>query len=104
MACGVLAGALSSIASQPGDTILTRINTAAKQQIAAAAHAPTAAGAAAPAAAPDAVTLRSVVRELGWKGLWLGTGTRIVLTSLLSAGMFLVLDATKLAVGLSASH
>ena len=92
MGCGVVAGAISSIASQPGDTILTRINAARKLQL---AHVE---------GASQEVSLRSVVRELGWKGLWLGAGTRVVLTSILSAGMFLVLDSTRLALGLSPAH
>jgi len=83
-ACGVVAGVTSSIASQPGDTVLTRINSQLK----------TAAAQAKGQALPRA-SIVGVVKELGWSGLWLGTGTRAVMTALLSAGMFLVYDVAR---------
>lgn len=86
---GAVAGAISSLASQPGDTILTRINKAAKA-----------------AAAGGTVVKPSVLstyQSLGFRGLWLGAGTRMVMTAILSGGMFLIFDSVKLAVGLPTS-
>jgi len=81
MGCGVAAGVLSSLASQPGDTILSRINMAAKT-------------------GKGRRTVGEVYSELGFRGLWLGTGARCVFTGLLSAAIFLIYDSAKIAFGL----
>jgi solute carrier family 25 phosphate transporter 3 len=109
VACGMLAGVTSSIASQPGDTVLTRINATLKKSAAAgtttaAAAAPAAAAAGAkPKLPPVSEQIAATVRSLGWRGLWIGTGPRAAMTAALSAGMFLVYDSVKLAVGLPSS-
>jgi solute carrier family 25 phosphate transporter 3 len=89
MTCGVIAGVVSSYASHPADTILSRINmkpeiiaTETREMI------------------QKPRTISSIVKELGFKGIWIGAGTRAVMVSLLSAGMFLIYDSVKLAVGL----
>jgi hypothetical protein len=69
MACGVAAGVLSSLASQPGDTILSRINMAAKT-------------------GKGRRTIGEVYSELGFRGLWLGTGARCVFTGARLASLF----------------
>eukprot|EP01089_Gocevia_fonbrunei_P013796 TRINITY_DN361_c0_g1_i5.p1 TRINITY_DN361_c0_g1~~TRINITY_DN361_c0_g1_i5.p1 ORF type:complete len:313 (+),score=18.51 TRINITY_DN361_c0_g1_i5:137-1075(+) len=84
VACGMGAGVLSSLASQPGDTILSRINMAAKT-------------------GQGRRSVSSVYSEIGFRGLWLGTGARCVFTGLLSAAIFLVYDSTKVLVGLPTS-
>lgn len=92
MVGGALAGAIASVASQPGDTILTRINKEKKQSQAQGASVPTA-----------PVSIRATIASLGFKGLWLGTVPRMAMTAVLGAGTFLVLDSLKIAVGLSTS-
>ena len=93
LTCGVGAGVISSIVSQPGDTVLTRINAGLKKAMKNK-------GSGAPPARP---TVAAVTRELGFWGLWSGTGTRAVLTGVLSAFMFLTYDGVKVAVGLPSS-
>lgn len=89
MTCGIAAGVASSYASHPADTILSRINmkpetitTETGEMI----------------QKPRAVS--TIVKELGFKGIWIGAGTRAVMVSLLSAGIFLIYDSVKLAVRL----
>lgn len=72
---GTLAGIASAIASHPADTVLTRMNMKQGQ------------------------TLMGAVKELGFKGLWLGVGTRAGMVGLMSMIMFLINDSVKLAVG-----
>jgi len=91
---GVVAGVTSSIVSHPADTVLTKINIALKKQIAAeAAGLPR---------GPRPSPLQ-IASELGFRGLWLGAGTRCVFTGALSAIMFLIYDSVKLAAGLPTS-
>jgi solute carrier family 25 phosphate transporter 3 len=46
---------------------------------------------------------KQIVGELGFMGLWKGLGTRCFMVGALSAGMFLVYDSVKVAVGLPTS-
>jgi len=78
---GVVAGVISAICSHPPDTILSRINMAAKT-----------------GSAPPSVS--SIVSELGFMGLWKGIGLRCVMVGTISAGMFLILDGVKVMTGL----
>jgi len=80
---GVIAGVAGALVSHPADTILTRINM--------------------PANGAAKNSLSTVVRELGWKGLWLGVGPRCLMVSTLSAGMFLIYDSVKVLCGLPPS-
>jgi len=75
--CGVLAGLASAVASHPADTLLSLINKSKEKQ-----------------------TLSGIMKQVGFRGLWLGLGPRCFMVSLLSAGMFLVYDGVKVAVGL----
>lgn len=79
--CGIGAGVLSSLASQPGDTILSRINSAAKAGASSCAPRYTRVLMAALGQSRRSVT--SVYKELGFRGLWLGTGARCVFTGTL---------------------
>jgi len=91
---GVLAGVTSSIVSHPADTVLTKINIALKKQIAAEEMGQP---------RGSRPTVSAIVKELGFRGLWLGVGTRCVFTGALSAIMFLIYDSVKLAAGLPTS-
>jgi len=77
---GVAAGVISAICSHPSDTILSRVNMAHK--------------------AGDATSLRDIVKELGFTGLWKGIGLRCVMVGTISAGMFLIFDGVKVLTGL----
>jgi solute carrier family 25 phosphate transporter 3 len=91
--CGVIAGIASSYASHPADTILSRINVKPETVITESGE-----------AVQKPRTVSSIVKELGFRGMWLGAGTRAAMVSLLSAGMFLIYDSVKLAVGLPTSN
>lgn len=95
LGCGMVAGVTSSLASQPGDTVLTRINAVLKSRSASSSGKVAATVAVAGGSGSEHPTIRGVVRELGWRGLWLGTGPRAAMTAILSAGMFLVYDSAK---------
>lgn len=91
--CGATAGVISSIFSHPGDTILSRINMGRKQAMQTGGGG----GDKAKAAIP---TVRSVLADIGFRGLWKSVGTRCVMTGVLSAGMFLIYDSSRLLLGL----
>jgi len=44
-----------------------------------------------------------ILRTLGWRGVWLGLGTRCVMVGSLSAVMFLIYDSVKVLCGLPTS-
>jgi len=73
---GVVAGVAGAIVSHPADTILSRVNM------------------------KGAGSLGNVIRDLGFKGVWLGVGPRCLMVSALSAGMFLIYDSVKVLCGL----
>jgi len=79
--CGVAAGVVSAICSHPPDTILSRVNMQRKA-----------------GTAPPSVT--SIIRELGFMGLWKGIGIRCVMVGTISGGMFLIYDSVKVLTGL----
>jgi len=80
---GVIAGVTSAIASHPPDTVLSRINMVRK------------------GGTPPSVG--SIVRELGFRGLWNGIGLRCVMVGTISAAMFLIYDSVKVLSGLPTS-
>jgi len=86
LGCGVIAGVASAIASHPADTILSRINMIAKTSK--------------PGAPVKRATVASIYQEIGFRGLWLGLGTRCLMVGLLSAKMFLIYDSLKVLCGL----
>lgn len=47
--------------------------------------------------------LVSSLLAVGFQRLWLGVGTRCIFTGVLSAGIFLVNDSVRLAVGMQTS-
>jgi len=95
LSCGVVAGVASAIASHPPDTILSRINMEAKKQI----HA----GEGINQKTSNWQSTKQIVKELGFKGLWKGLGTRCFMVGMLSAGMFLIYDGMKVICGLPTS-
>lgn len=95
LGCGVVAGVASSYASHPADTILSRINVKSPHHHHHHRHHHH--------QSPPPRTIVQIAKELGFRGIWLGAGTRAVMVSMLSAGMFLIYDSVKLAVGLPAS-
>jgi solute carrier family 25 phosphate transporter 3 len=94
VACGIVAGVASAIASHPPDTILSRLNMEAKKQIYAGTVAKK---------TSNWEATKQIVNELGFKGLWKGLGTRCFMVGTLSAGMFLIYDSVKVACGLPTS-
>jgi len=94
--CGIVAGVASAIASHPPDTVLSRINMAAKKQI----HAGVVE---VKQNSSNWDATKQIVSELGFKGLWKGLGTRCFMVGALSAGMFLIYDSVKVLCGLPTS-
>ena len=92
LGCGVTAGVLSALVSHPQDTILSRINMSKTPE----------------ELAKDVAEGRNtnlkkityIIKNMGFRGLWVGIGLRSVFVGTLSAGMFLIYDSVKLAVGL----
>ena len=78
VACGVFAGAIASLVSHPADTIFTQMNSSHQ-------------------------SMAQVIRRIKFRGMWVGVGTRCVMTSVLSGLMFLVYDSVRLLVGLPTS-
>jgi len=73
---GVIAGVAGAVVSHPADTILSRVNM------------------------KGAGSLGTVIRNLGFRGMWLGIGPRCLMVGTLSAGMFLIYDSVKAMCGL----
>ena len=74
---GILAGMVSSLASHPADTLLSLVNKPGEQR-----------------------NIFQIMKDIGFKGVWRGVVPRCLMVSFLSAGMFLVYDSSKLALGL----
>eukprot|EP00029_Vermamoeba_vermiformis_P004098 TRINITY_DN14630_c0_g1_i1.p1 TRINITY_DN14630_c0_g1~~TRINITY_DN14630_c0_g1_i1.p1 ORF type:complete len:335 (-),score=33.06 TRINITY_DN14630_c0_g1_i1:46-1050(-) len=87
---GFVAGFISAITSHPADTVLSIINAKAK-------------GVKSELAARMPNSVGGILRTLGWKGVWLGLGTRCMMVGSLSAVMFLVYDSVKVFCGLPTS-
>jgi len=60
LSAGLLAGAMASVVSQPGDTILSKINQEESEEQSAFAN------------------IKNIVVKLGFSGLFLGLGTRLI--------------------------
>eukprot|EP01027_Heterolobosea_sp_BB2_P008902 GEZU01013191.1.p1 GENE.GEZU01013191.1~~GEZU01013191.1.p1 ORF type:complete len:218 (-),score=66.72 GEZU01013191.1:597-1250(-) len=80
---GIMAGVTSAVASHPADTVLSRINATERL-----------------GNESTLGTITRIVKELGWRRVWLGIGPRCVMVGALSAGMFLIYDSVKVACGL----
>eukprot|EP00128_Syssomonas_multiformis_P004655 Colp12_sorted_trinity150504_noHs@18824 len=77
---GIVAGVVSAIASHPADTVLSRVNDSKHVN--------------------SKSPVADVLKELGFRGLWHGLGTRCLMVGALSAGMFLIYDSVKVMCGL----
>jgi solute carrier family 25 phosphate transporter 3 len=96
--CAVVAAVLSSLASQPGDTLLSAVNKSAKT----AAAALGADGAAGRPQGPLAV-MGATINELGVAGLFKGTKARLVHVTVIVVTQLLVYDFIKSLCGLPAT-
>eukprot|EP00188_Purpureofilum_apyrenoidigerum_P001248 Plantae.Rhodophyta-Purpureofilum_apyrenoidigerum.ctg16702.p1 GENE.Plantae.Rhodophyta-Purpureofilum_apyrenoidigerum.ctg16702~~Plantae.Rhodophyta-Purpureofilum_apyrenoidigerum.ctg16702.p1 ORF type:complete len:429 (+),score=45.63 Plantae.Rhodophyta-Purpureofilum_apyrenoidigerum.ctg16702:82-1368(+) len=79
---GVLAGAMASVISQPGDTILSKINQEESDD------------------SSPVTQVTNMIRKLGFSGLFLGLGTRLVQVSCMIGGQFLIYDTIKMLCGI----
>ncbi|KAG2374733.1 hypothetical protein C9374_010477 [Naegleria lovaniensis] len=77
LACGVLAGLSSAIASHPADTLLSLVNKPGEKR-----------------------SVLEILKHIGFRGVWAGIVPRCIMVSSLSAAMFLVYDGTKVLLGL----
>ncbi|KDQ62444.1 hypothetical protein JAAARDRAFT_76291 [Jaapia argillacea MUCL 33604] len=78
---GITAGCAAAVLSQPADTLLSQINKG---------HGPT---------GSMVYRLTTLAKEAGFRGLFAGTGPRMVMTSGLVAGQFLIYGWLKEAMG-----
>eukprot|EP00180_Rhodochaete_pulchella_P002578 Plantae.Rhodophyta-Rhodochaete_pulchella.ctg39567.p1 GENE.Plantae.Rhodophyta-Rhodochaete_pulchella.ctg39567~~Plantae.Rhodophyta-Rhodochaete_pulchella.ctg39567.p1 ORF type:complete len:192 (-),score=26.66 Plantae.Rhodophyta-Rhodochaete_pulchella.ctg39567:44-619(-) len=79
---GLMAGVIAGILSQPGDTILSKINQGES----------------------EGSPLQQIVvtaRALGFSGLFLGLGARLLQVSCMIGGQFLIYDSVKLMCGIT---
>ena len=96
---------LSSLASQPGDTLLSIVNKTARRSLVAAVPAATSvADSAEPVAVAAPVDAWSIIRdavgELGFKGLFRGTQARLVHVGVIVVTQLLIYDGIKAALGI----
>ncbi|KAG0165216.1 Cu/Pi carrier [Apophysomyces sp. BC1015] len=80
---GYTAGILCAIVSHPADVIVSKLNNLPKSE---------------PGQPRPAVI--DIAKELGWKGVWRGLGTRIAMIGTLTALQWLIYDTFKVNVGL----
>lgn len=81
LGCGVFAGAIAAVVSQPADTVLSKIN---KEK----------------GAGSVASRIVKIMTELGPSKLFLGLGPRVVMVGTLTAFQFFLYDAIKVAFGI----
>jgi solute carrier family 25 (mitochondrial phosphate transporter), member 3 len=91
-AAGYFAGIFCAIVSHPADTVVSKLNNASKVQ-----------------GESTSSAIFRILNELGFKGMWRGLGTRIVMIGTLTALQWFIYDTFKVNVGLptsgvSASH
>mmetsp|Transcript_9489 Transcript_9489/g.17115 ORF Transcript_9489/g.17115 Transcript_9489/m.17115 type:complete len:386 (-) Transcript_9489:2427-3584(-) len=84
LVAGVMAGMFACVISQPGDTILSKIN----QEDTSTDGSTTA-------------QILRVTRTLGFSGLFLGLGMRLVQVSIMIGSQFLIYDTIKMACGIT---
>lgn len=82
LSAGIIAGTAAAIISQPADTLLSKINKSK-------------------GAEGQSITSRLVqmAGQLGFKGLFLGIGPRIVMVATLTAGQFAIYGDIKRLLG-----
>lgn len=73
---GYIAGVFCAVVSHPADTLVSKMN---KEKNA---------------------TAGDIIKKLGFKGLWGGLGTRIIMVGTLTALQWFIYDGVKVALGL----
>jgi len=79
---GVAAGVAAAVVSQPADTVLSKINQEATDK-------------------PMMRAIADIMKRLGFRGLFMGTGARAVMIGSITGGQFLVYDSCKKLFGVS---
>lgn len=83
---GYWAGIFCAVVSHPADTVVSKLNNAGKVQGQSTARA-----------------IGSILKDLGFVGIWRGLGTRIVMIGTLTALQWFIYDTFKVNVGLPTS-
>lgn len=94
----LVAAVLSSLVSQPGDTLLSAVNQSSKKAFLQGSVGSD--GAESLALLSPLEVMRTTIDELGFKGLFKGTKARLLHVSFYVVVQFLVYDFVKLSVGL----
>jgi len=81
MTAGLMAGIVAGVISQPGDTILSKLNQQESE-------------------GPVLHQMLVIARALGPKGLFLGLSTRLIQVSCMIGGQFLIYDSVKILCGI----
>ncbi|CAG8481949.1 6140_t:CDS:2 [Funneliformis caledonium] len=80
---GYIAGVFCAIVSHPADTLVSKLNNVKKAE----------------GESTGALSLR-LMKELGFKGIWRGLGTRVFMIGTLTALQWLIYDYVKVSTGL----
>ncbi|KAJ2705161.1 Cu/Pi carrier [Coemansia sp. IMI 203386] len=80
-AAGYMAGILCAVVSHPADTIVSKLNSVGKT-------------------AENKKSVASIVRELGFTGIWTGLVPRIFMIGTLTAAQWFIFDSFKVKTGL----
>jgi solute carrier family 25 phosphate transporter 3 len=82
LGCGIVAGLVAAVLSNPADVLLSKINKEKRSPGASVAN-----------------RLKTLAVESGPRGLFIGLGPRLVMTSFLVAGQFLMYSGIKDSLG-----
>ncbi|KAJ1719770.1 Cu/Pi carrier [Coemansia erecta] len=85
-AAGYLAGIMCAIVSHPADTVVSKLNSVARSKNNSSGQAQT--------------TVSTILKELGFRGLWTGLLPRIFMIGTLTATQWLIFDSFKVKTGL----
>jgi solute carrier family 25 phosphate transporter 3 len=95
------AAVLFSLASQPGDTLLSIVNTKARSSSSSPSSSDSASASASDASSINALSIISeAVAELGFKGLFRGTQARLVHVGVIVVSQLLIYDSIKQSLGI----
>ncbi|PVV02801.1 hypothetical protein BB560_002744 [Smittium megazygosporum] len=83
---GYIAGVFCAIISHPADVLVSKLNNAVKAE-----------------GETTGSLAGKLIKQLGWKGLWVGLGPRIVMIGTLTGLQWFIYDSYKVYVGLPAS-
>jgi solute carrier family 25 (mitochondrial phosphate transporter), member 3 len=85
-AAGYFAGIFCAVVSHPADTVVSKLNNSSKV-----------------AGESTSSAIFRILNELGFKGIWRGLGTRIIMIGTLTALQWFIYDTFKVNVGLPTS-